>query len=92
MLFFFPVVTGSTDGIGKEYARQLAEKGVNIILISRNPEKLKKVEKEISKCILKFCWLGVYRNGHDQTKGLLSWQLFCENLYLYQEALFTYVI
>ncbi|KAG0729233.1 Testosterone 17-beta-dehydrogenase 3 [Chionoecetes opilio] len=29
------VVTGSTDGIGKEYAWQLAQKGMNIVLISR---------------------------------------------------------
>uniref|UniRef100_A0A914YRZ2 Uncharacterized protein n=1 Tax=Panagrolaimus superbus TaxID=310955 RepID=A0A914YRZ2_9BILA len=27
-------VTGSTDGIGKEYAIQLAQKGFNLILIS----------------------------------------------------------
>ncbi|XP_074014306.1 inactive hydroxysteroid dehydrogenase-like protein 1 isoform X2 [Numenius arquata] len=34
------VVTGSTDGIGKAYAEELAKRGVNIILISRNKEKL----------------------------------------------------
>ncbi|XP_050730342.1 very-long-chain 3-oxoacyl-CoA reductase-like isoform X2 [Eriocheir sinensis] len=43
------VITGSTDGIGKEYARQLAQKGMNIVLISRTLEKLKKVEEEIKK-------------------------------------------
>ncbi|CAB3987877.1 very-long-chain 3-oxoacyl- reductase [Paramuricea clavata] len=41
------VVTGSTDGIGKEYAKQLAAKGLNIILMSRNKEKLEAVASEI---------------------------------------------
>lgn len=34
------LVTGATDGIGKEYATQLAAKGVNIVLISRSRDKL----------------------------------------------------
>lgn len=41
------VVTGSTDGIGKSYAKELAKKGMNIVLISRNLEKLQKVAGEI---------------------------------------------
>ncbi|XP_037930325.1 hydroxysteroid dehydrogenase-like protein 1, partial [Teleopsis dalmanni] len=35
------VVTGSTDGIGKYYARELARKGFNVVLISRTESKLK---------------------------------------------------
>ncbi|XP_071440247.1 inactive hydroxysteroid dehydrogenase-like protein 1 [Hetaerina americana] len=41
------VVTGSTDGIGKAYAEELAKKGLNIALISRNPEKLKQASHKI---------------------------------------------
>ncbi|KAF6200127.1 hypothetical protein GE061_006428 [Apolygus lucorum] len=41
------VVTGSTDGIGKGYAMELARKGMNICLISRNEEKLINVANEI---------------------------------------------
>nr|CAH8865664.1 unnamed protein product [Trichobilharzia regenti] len=41
------IVTGATDGIGKAYAEQLAKDGLNIMLISRNLEKLSKVAKEI---------------------------------------------
>ncbi|CAH2986209.1 unnamed protein product [Chilo suppressalis] len=41
------LVTGSTDGIGKEYARQLAAKGCDIILVSRSMDKLKVVAEEI---------------------------------------------
>ncbi|KAI8125621.1 hypothetical protein FF38_08052 [Lucilia cuprina] len=40
-------VTGSTDGIGKAYARELARLGFNIVLISRNESKLKAVAEEI---------------------------------------------
>lgn len=36
------LVTGSTDGIGKEVARQLASRGFNIILMARSSEKLDK--------------------------------------------------
>ncbi|NXY00588.1 HSDL1 protein, partial [Centropus bengalensis] len=43
------VVTGSTDGIGKAYAKELAKRGVNIILISRSKEKLEAVAKSISE-------------------------------------------
>jgi 17beta-estradiol 17-dehydrogenase / very-long-chain 3-oxoacyl-CoA reductase len=41
------VVTGCTDGIGKSYAEQLAKKGLNIVLISRNLEKLQKQSFQI---------------------------------------------
>ena len=40
-------VTGSTDGIGKAYAKELARLGFNIVLISRTESKLKDVAKEI---------------------------------------------
>lgn len=43
------VVTGSTDGIGKAYAEELAKRGVNIILISRSKEKLEAVSRSISE-------------------------------------------
>lgn len=46
------VVTGSTDGIGKEYAKQLAQRGVNIVLIARNLTKLMQVSREIGKLCL----------------------------------------
>lgn len=51
MLNFFLVVTGSTDGIGKEYAKELAQRGLNIVLISRNIDKLNKISSEIGKPI-----------------------------------------
>ncbi|UXI21947.1 hypothetical protein NH340_JMT07890 [Sarcoptes scabiei] len=41
------LITGATDGIGLEYARQLASKGLNIILVGRNIEKLDNVQMEL---------------------------------------------
>ncbi|CAG9814017.1 unnamed protein product [Phaedon cochleariae] len=41
------LITGSTDGIGKAYAFELAKRGINIVLVSRNEERLKNTAKEI---------------------------------------------
>ncbi|XP_040271174.1 very-long-chain 3-oxoacyl-CoA reductase-B-like isoform X3 [Bufo bufo] len=43
------VVTGASDGIGKAYAKELARRGLDVVLISRNVEKLQKVADEIEK-------------------------------------------
>jgi short-subunit dehydrogenase len=37
----YTVITGATDGLGKSYAKEFYKKGFNLILISRNEEKLK---------------------------------------------------
>ncbi len=41
------LVTGATDGIGKAYAFALAQKGLNIVLVSRSPFKLQNTAAEI---------------------------------------------
>lgn len=41
------VITGASDGIGKAYSDALAEKGMNVVLISRNEEKLQAAAKDI---------------------------------------------
>lgn len=41
------VITGASDGIGKEYAIQLAKKGLNVVLISRTQSKLDALAEEI---------------------------------------------
>ncbi|XP_063984701.1 inactive hydroxysteroid dehydrogenase-like protein 1 [Diachasmimorpha longicaudata] len=41
------VVTGSTDGIGRAYAKELASRGVNLVLISRTLERLEKTREAI---------------------------------------------
>lgn len=41
------VVTGATDGIGKSYAEELAQRGFSMMLISRSQEKLDDVAKSL---------------------------------------------
>lgn len=42
------LVSGSTQGIGKAVALQLAEKGAKVVLLARNEDKLKTVRGELS--------------------------------------------
>ncbi|KAJ1921972.1 hypothetical protein H4219_000319 [Mycoemilia scoparia] len=44
---YWAVVTGCTDGIGKELTKQLAKKKFNLVLISRSQQKLEDFAKEI---------------------------------------------
>ncbi|GER47315.1 very-long-chain 3-oxoacyl-CoA reductase-like protein At1g24470, partial [Striga asiatica] len=43
------LVTGSTDGIGKAFAFKLAEKGLKLVLVSRDSGKLERISKEIKE-------------------------------------------
>jgi 17beta-estradiol 17-dehydrogenase / very-long-chain 3-oxoacyl-CoA reductase len=43
------LITGASDGIGAEYARQLAAQGFNIFLVSRTLSKLNSVADELKK-------------------------------------------
>ena len=42
------IVTGCTQGIGKAYAIELAKRGMNLVLISRNQKKLEELEKQLT--------------------------------------------
>ncbi|KAF9435225.1 hypothetical protein BGZ76_006682 [Entomortierella beljakovae] len=43
------IVTGATDGIGKEFVCQLAGKKLNVVLVSRTESKLKALSEEIEQ-------------------------------------------
>jgi short-subunit dehydrogenase len=45
------VITGSSDGIGREFAIQLGSAGLNILLVARNKEALETVAEKISACV-----------------------------------------
>lgn len=42
-------MTGSTDGVGKAYALELAKQNINLVLISRTQQKLETTREEILK-------------------------------------------
>ena len=45
----YAVVTGSSDGIGRVIALQLAKYGFNVLLVSRSEDKLQQVMEECLK-------------------------------------------
>ena len=40
------MVTGASSGIGADFARQLAQKGLNVIIVARREERLNKLKEE----------------------------------------------
>ncbi|XP_058447888.1 inactive hydroxysteroid dehydrogenase-like protein 1 [Malaya genurostris] len=73
------VITGCTDGIGKQYAFQLAARGLNIVLISRTAEKLTATAADIEKRYqVKTKWIAadfgqgrpIYDNIKQQLAGI----------------------
>ncbi len=45
----FAVITGASRGIGREYARALAEKGYDLLLVARDRNRLELVRKELQE-------------------------------------------
>jgi short-subunit dehydrogenase len=43
------LITGASSGIGREFARQIAASGINIVLVARREDLLKEVGVEFSK-------------------------------------------
>lgn len=43
------VITGATDGIGLSMAKELARRGMSILVVSRNEEKLARTKEELEK-------------------------------------------
>ena len=56
------VITGATDGIGKEYAKQVASQGQNLVIVGRNSQKLAATKSEIEDLIF-YGALGVVLGG-----------------------------
>ena len=49
------IVTGASEGIGREFALQLAKKGFNVLIMSRSKDKLDALCCEIGTPLLNYC-------------------------------------
>jgi len=45
----YALITGASSGIGKEFAKQLGKKGLNLVLIARRKDKLEEIATEIKE-------------------------------------------
>ena len=43
------LVTGASSGIGRDMARELSKKGYDLVLVSRDEDKLKKLKEELEE-------------------------------------------
>jgi short-subunit dehydrogenase len=43
------IVTGGTEGIGKEFVRELLQTGISVLVVSRKPEKFEKLRTELNQ-------------------------------------------
>ena len=45
------LITGGSKGIGKEVAKEFAQRGANVTIFARNPQQLSEARQEISQAI-----------------------------------------
>jgi short-subunit dehydrogenase len=73
----YALITGASAGIGKEFAKQLAEKQWNLVLVARREETLKQISKELSQRYDIDCQF-ISSDLSDITQADIIYQ-FCQN-------------
>jgi 3-oxoacyl-[acyl-carrier protein] reductase len=66
------LITGASSGIGKETALTFARNGANLILISRNEEKLKKLSKDLEEFNVLVDYYAIDITNAELLKNLFS--------------------
>lgn len=46
------LITGASNGLGKDFAKKLSKEGYDLILVSRNKEKLEKLQRELKTDVI----------------------------------------
>jgi short-subunit dehydrogenase len=44
------LITGATEGIGYEFTKLFAQKGINLVLVARNEKRLQQIATDLSSC------------------------------------------
>lgn len=65
---FIPVVTGASDGIGREFAIQLGSAGFNVLLVARNAKMLNDVAVEIGMSSSYWCFSKLHISSSYENK------------------------
>ena len=68
------LITGASSGIGEEFARQLAARGENVLLVARSEDKLKALSDELSRAHK----INAQYFAQDLTKDGAAAQIFAE--------------
>ena len=65
------VITGASDGIGAEAARQLKKMGHEVVIVGRSPEKTARIAKELDSPyhLVNYAKLSDVRRLADELKG-----------------------
>lgn len=74
------VVTGASDGIGKEFSRQMAQRKFNLILVSRTLSKLEALQKELTKDYGIDVKVLAFDASEDVGANYVALQQLCEDL------------
>jgi len=72
------LITGASSGIGKEFAKQLADEGINVILVARRKEQLEELANDLRgkvKAEVITCDLGTREGPYELLKQLEHKQL-----------------
>lgn len=76
----YALITGASDGIGKEFAYQLGKSGFNLLLVSRTLSKLESLKNDLeSKYSIKVKILSL-DISHDINENYLSIKQLCEDV------------
>lgn len=69
----YALITGASGGLGEQFAKQLAEKGLNLILSARTKEKLETLAKEIrTKYSVQVVVIPADFSNSESTKALVA--------------------
>ncbi len=76
------VVTGASEGIGRAFAEQLAELGMNVVLVARRRDRLQHIADKLREqhkvdTLIIAADLSTSKGGPRWSTALATWRLAC---------------